>query len=54
MKKELNSHIESVSDFEQKPLQVSRRRFLTGAGARIKCAAAGWVLAEVCFGRSDQ
>ena len=33
MKKELNSHIESVSDFEQKPLQVSRRRFLTGAGA---------------------
>ncbi len=33
MKKNLNSHVENVSDFEQKPLQVSRRRFLTGAGA---------------------
>lgn len=29
MKKNLNSHVENVSDFEQKPLQVSRRRFLT-------------------------
>ncbi len=33
MKKNLNSHVENVNDFEQKPLQVSRRRFLTGAGA---------------------
>ena len=33
MKKNLNSHVENVSDFEQQPLQVSRRRFLTGAGA---------------------